>query len=62
MRQVLVNLVENAIKYSPDGGLVQVGVQPAEGAVTFHVRDQGLGIPADEQARIFEKFIGSTPR
>jgi PAS domain S-box-containing protein len=61
VRQVLVNLVENAIKYSPDGGLVQVGVQSAEGAVCFHVRDEGLGIPADEQARIFEKFYRLDP-
>jgi PAS domain S-box-containing protein len=60
-RQVLVNLVENAIKYSPDGGLVQVGVQPAEGSVCFYVRDEGLGIPADEQARIFEKFYRLDP-
>ncbi len=61
VRQVLVNLVENAIKYSPDGGLIQVGVQPAEGAVCFYVRDEGLGIPADEQARIFEKFYRLDP-
>jgi PAS domain S-box-containing protein len=61
VRQVLVNLVENAIKYSPDGGLVQVGVQASEGAVCFHVRDEGLGIPADEQARIFEKFYRLDP-
>ena len=61
VRQVLVNLVENAIKYSPDGGLVQVGVQPSEGTVTFHVRDEGLGIPVDEQGRIFEKFYRLDP-
>jgi PAS domain S-box-containing protein len=61
VRQVLVNLVENAIKYSPDGGLIQVGVQGAGGAVCFHVRDEGLGIPADEQARIFEKFYRLDP-
>jgi len=61
VRQVLVNLVENAIKYSPDGGRVQVGVQATEGVVCFHVRDHGLGIPADEQARIFEKFYRLDP-
>jgi signal transduction histidine kinase len=61
VRQVLVNLVENAIKYSPDGGLVQVGAQPAEGVVCFYVRDEGLGIPAGEQARIFEKFYRLDP-
>ena len=61
VRQVLVNLVENAIKYSPDGGVVEVGVHESEGAVCFHVRDEGLGIPADEQARIFEKFYRLDP-
>ena len=61
VRQVLVNLVENAIKYSPDGGLVEVGVQETEGTVCFHVKDEGLGIPADEQARIFEKFYRLDP-
>jgi PAS domain S-box-containing protein len=61
VRQVLVNLVENASKYSPDGGLVQVGVQTAENAVCFHVRDEGLGIPAGEQTRIFEKFYRLDP-
>jgi PAS domain S-box-containing protein len=61
VRQVLVNLVENATKYSPDGGLVQVGVRPAEGSVCFYVRDEGLGIPADEQSRIFEKFYRLDP-
>ena len=61
VRQVLVNLVENAIKYSPDGGLITVGAQPAEGTVCFYVRDEGMGIPADEQARIFEKFYRLDP-
>ncbi len=61
VRQVLVNLVENAIKYSPDGGLVQVGVQATDTTVCFYVRDEGLGIPADEQTRIFEKFYRLDP-
>jgi PAS domain S-box-containing protein len=61
VRQVLVNLIENGIKYSPDGGLIEVGVEPAENAVRFHVRDEGIGIPTDEQARIFEKFYRLDP-
>jgi PAS domain S-box-containing protein len=61
VRQVLVNLVENAIKYSPDGGRVEVAVEPHDDAVLFSVRDEGLGIPADEQSRIFEKFYRLDP-
>jgi two-component system phosphate regulon sensor histidine kinase PhoR len=56
IRQVLVNLVENAVKYSPDGGRVEVGVDRSGRFVRFTVTDEGLGIPASEQARIFEKF------
>jgi two-component system phosphate regulon sensor histidine kinase PhoR len=62
VRQVLVNLVENAIKYSPDGGRIEVGVEPQEENVLFHVRDEGLGIPADEQGRVFEKFYRVDPQ
>jgi PAS domain S-box-containing protein len=60
-RQVLVNLVENAVKYSPGGGRIQVGLEAANGAVLFRVVDEGMGIPADEQQRIFEKFYRLDP-
>ncbi len=56
IRQVLVNLVENAVKYSPDGGRVAVGVDRSGRFVRFTVTDEGLGIPIAEQGRIFEKF------
>jgi signal transduction histidine kinase len=56
VRQVLVNLLENAYKYSPGGGHVDVAVAQADGHVRFTVRDQGLGIPRGEQERIFQKF------
>jgi PAS domain S-box-containing protein len=61
VRQVLINLIENAIKYSPDGGTIQAGLEPADDAVCFFVRDEGLGIPAEEQSRIFEKFYRLDP-
>ena len=61
LRQVLVNLVENAVKYSPNGGLVELEVQQIDGRVRFAVRDCGLGIPASEQERIFEKFFRLDP-
>jgi signal transduction histidine kinase len=56
LRQVLVNLVENAVKYSPDGGRVEVRLEPRNRHVRFSVEDEGLGIPQEEQGRIFEKF------
>jgi PAS domain S-box-containing protein len=62
VRQVLVNLVENAIKYSPDGGRVEVGVESHDDSVRFHVRDEGLGIPPEDQERVFEKFYRADPQ
>ncbi len=61
VRQVLVNLVENAIKYSPEGGVVALEVAPTEDRIRFLVRDEGLGIPASEHGRIFEKFYRLDP-
>jgi PAS domain S-box-containing protein len=61
LRQVLVNLVENAVKYSPDGGRVVVELESRDGRVHFAVRDGGLGIPASEHERIFEKFYRLDP-
>lgn len=62
VRQVLVNLVENAIKYSPDGGRIEIRVDAAGDAVLFSVSDEGLGIPAEEQGRVFEKFYRLDPQ
>jgi signal transduction histidine kinase len=56
LRQVLGNLIENAVKYSPEGGEVRVSAAAANGAVLIAVRDAGPGIPRDQQGRIFEKF------
>jgi PAS domain S-box-containing protein len=56
LRQVLVNLVENAIKYSLDGGRIDVQVSDEPTRVRIDVRDEGPGIPPSEQERIFEKF------
>ena len=61
VRQVLTNLVDNAIKYSPDGGAVDVIVRRSDTMVSFEVRDRGLGVPATEQERIFEKFYRLDP-
>ncbi|HJU37832.1 MAG TPA: ATP-binding protein [Gaiellaceae bacterium] len=56
LRQVLGNLIENAVKYSPEGGEVRVSAAASNGAVRIAVRDAGPGIPTDQQNRIFEKF------
>jgi PAS domain S-box-containing protein len=61
LRQVLVNLLDNAIKYSPDGGDVSVELTGGAGRVRLTVRDGGLGIPRSEQERIFEKFYRLDP-
>ena len=51
-----MNLVENAIKYSPDGGRIEVRLADFADRIRIDVSDQGLGIPPSEQGRIFEKF------
>jgi len=61
VRQVLANLVDNAVKYSPDGGLVEVRLQSGPERVRFVVDDEGLGIPAAEHQRVFEKFYRLDP-
>ena len=61
LRQVIGNLVDNAVKYSPEGGEVRVSAAANGGTVRFSVSDRGLGIPASEQRRIFEKFYRLDP-
>ena len=56
LRQVLGNLIENAVKYSPEGGEVRVSATAGNGAVLIAVRDAGPGIPREQQTLIFEKF------
>lgn len=55
-KEVFLNLVGNAIKYSQRGGSVAVGLQPEDGEDTLYVRDDGVGIPAAAQSKIFERF------
>lgn len=60
LRQALINLLDNAIKYTPAGGKVATGLsidaQNGQSKATIHVADTGMGIAPDEQARLFEKF------
>ena len=61
LRQVLVNLVDNAVKYSPGGGRVELRVRNGNGSCVIDVVDEGLGIPPGERERIFEKFYRLDP-
>ncbi|KAB8146046.1 sensor histidine kinase KdpD [Chloroflexia bacterium SDU3-3] len=56
IEQVLVNLLENALKHTPEGTPIAIGVAPQAGAVRVAVADRGPGIPTGEEARVFEKF------
>jgi len=55
--QVFNNLLNNAIKYSKDGGQVEVGCKRGKNDVTFLIKDNGIGIPEKQQSKIFEKFF-----
>jgi two-component system phosphate regulon sensor histidine kinase PhoR len=54
--QVLSNLLDNAIKYTPPNGTITVGARPAGHFVELYVRDTGSGIPAEDLPRLFERF------
>jgi signal transduction histidine kinase len=57
VQQILAGLIENAVKYSPEGGLIEVAVQPREGGVRLIVSDDGVGVPEADRERIFGRFI-----
>jgi signal transduction histidine kinase len=56
LAQVLQNLLTNAIKYSPEGGRIDVAATSDKRQVTVSVRDQGLGIPAEDLPQLFDRF------
>lgn len=56
LREVLQNLLDNAVQYTPEGGRITVRARVAEGAVEITVSDTGIGIPQADQERIFERF------
>lgn len=56
LRDVLQNLTDNAIQYTPEGGRITVSAEAGNGEVVFTVADNGIGIPQSDQERIFERF------
>lgn len=57
LKQAVINLIDNAIKYSPEGGVVEVDVSSKNAEVLISVRDHGIGIPEAEQGRLFSEFF-----
>jgi signal transduction histidine kinase len=55
--RLLINLLDNAIKHSPDGGVVEVRMQRRDGVVDVSVIDQGKGIPEQDRERVFQRFV-----
>ena len=62
LHQAIYNLVENAIKYTPEGGEVMIELQTSPSTLTFAVQDSGIGIPKSDVPRLFEKFYRGTNR
>jgi len=57
LKNVLLNLASNAIKYSPEGALIELKTIANDGNLTLEVTDQGMGIPEDDQQHLFERFF-----
>lgn len=56
LREMTTNLIDNAIRYTPNGGMVTARVQSERGAITLSVEDNGPGVPVDSRSKIFERF------
>ncbi len=60
IERVVVNLVSNAVKFTPDGGRVEVRLSSSGDSATIEVRDSGIGIPEEERGQIFSRFFRSS--
>ena len=56
IKQILLNLLSNAVKFTPEGGRIGIKARQADGSVEISVSDTGIGISAEDQAKIFEEF------
>ena len=61
LSQVWINLLDNAIKHSPDGGVIQIGIRQTDGLITVTLSDRGDGMSEEVQKHIFEKFYQGDP-
>mgnify|MGYP006420676063 CR=1 FL=1 len=59
LQQILLNLLTNATKFTPEGGTISVDVESTEDHIHLHVQDTGVGIAAEEQSHIFDPFVQS---
>ena len=59
--QMAYNLVDNAIKYSPEGGTVSVSIASSGNVVTLSIADEGPGVPDELKERVFERFFRADP-
>lgn len=57
VRQAVLNLLSNAVKYTPDGGRISFSIEPRAEDVLVTVKDTGIGVPPEQQKRLFEKFF-----
>jgi signal transduction histidine kinase len=62
LKQALFNLISNAIKFTPPGGSIRLDAERQNGELVLSVSDTGVGIPAEDQARVFEKFERGDPQ
>jgi signal transduction histidine kinase len=60
LRRLLLNLIDNAVKYTPSGGSVKITLHPEKSGASFAVSDTGIGLSAAEQKQIFNRFHRST--
>ena len=60
LERVVINLTDNAVKFTPDGGRVDVALTASNGSVVFEVTDTGIGVPLNEQQRLFDRFFRSS--
>jgi signal transduction histidine kinase len=56
LRQILINLLSNAIKYSPQGGTIRFNLECRDGVAVVKIQDEGIGIPTEDLAQLFESF------